>query len=109
MKTFLHIPISGVDPRIIISICSGGMPQSAVCLRIRLNSKSPSPRHISGNRTSLLVIIDLHLIVLVLLIIGYRAWAKDVGSCATHSNHCPIFNKVSLLLGESLQGQGRRL
>jgi len=64
---------------------------------------------LSGNRTSLLVIIDLHLIVLVLLIIEYRAWGKDVGSCATHSNHCPIFNKVSLLLGESLQGQGRRL
>jgi hypothetical protein len=41
---------------------------------------------ISGNRTSLLVIIDLHLIVLVLLIIGYRAPSMNVRSCATHSN-----------------------
>jgi uncharacterized membrane protein (DUF373 family) len=38
----------------------------------------------SGNRTSLLVIIDLHLIVLVLLIIEYRVRSMKVDCCATH-------------------------
>jgi hypothetical protein len=51
---------------------------------------------ISGNRTSLLVIIDLHLIVLVLLIIECRARSMNVGSCATHSNHLPMLEEGQL-------------
>jgi hypothetical protein len=62
---------------------------------------------ISGNRTSLLVIIDLHLIVLVLLIIEYRARSVNVGSCATHSNRLCYLEESQLASAKRFAEEGR--
>jgi hypothetical protein len=95
-KTFFHIPISSIDPAIYLLVSPASMPVSYLSKKSGWIQNLPLHDVISGNRTSLLVIIDLHLIVLVLLIIENRARSMNVGSCATHSNHLRMLEEGQL-------------